>query len=660
MTIGIRVRLLSVATVSLIASGRVSTQAPSAADGPWAGWAQCQLTAQFNNAGQTYLHQQIHTWVLTGATPLPTSTAAIKQFAATWQVTGQGTRQRGQGGGPGNNEQWTTAGQPMPDTLTIRQTAEGNVRIGGAAQLRSVGTTTGTVLPYVDEWTFPVIEGPATQTSISGGPVPQGLAVNFPGAPPGTTSTVTCSWNFVRGGGVPQPPPGAAAAGPSPTTPPLIPAPLATATAGPAPTTPPLIPVPLATATAEPAPGTTDNTLSLGTKGTALDNIGLAPPRLTADPGPCKLAGPVVFADATVATPGAVQMAWRRDPWVGVTSLRPPTGVTTNVEYSVTRADLGGTQMGAGLASSPSTGSSLPFPIPGENVAFVHAAKLEEGKTYVYKIRARHFHQDVRMIAAGSAATNYFPVWQATANYEDGCGETAVTITAPQIQTPVLTNLGNAKGSVTIDWKMPSDQRQTGFLVLGAGLPSNGTTVGQTHIQINELPAGSQSWLIAPYWDTPSGRAINASTGLRVTATLAPWTSTPGPPPTGILVQAFPSSDPIANSCSVRININWAPVPGTTGYTVYNDNAAISARIPLTNFSFSYKEGALRLSDLARGVLLQGITAIGGSDYVNGPLFKRGVNIKVVAAFTDRPDGVSGVVPYSFSTYPCWDGLGDR
>jgi len=36
------------------------------------------------------------------------------------------------------------------------------------------------------------------------------------------------------------------------------------------------------------------------------------------------------------------------------------------------------------------------------------------------------------------------------------------------------------------------------------------------------------------------------------------------------------------------------------------------------------------------------------------------VNIKVVAAFTDRPDGVSGVVPYSFSTYPCWDGLGDR
>ena len=104
----------------------VLTQTRSAADGPWAGWAQCVLTGQLTGQGQTYFHQQTHTWMLTGSTPGPASTSAIKQYAATWQVTGQGTRDRGQG----KSEQWTTAGLPMPDTLTIRMTAEGTVRIG--------------------------------------------------------------------------------------------------------------------------------------------------------------------------------------------------------------------------------------------------------------------------------------------------------------------------------------------------------------------------------------------------------------------------------------------------------------------------------------------------------------------------------------------------
>jgi len=195
------VRLLTAVFVCIVSCERGSAQAQSAADGPWAGWAQCVLTGQLTSQGQSYFHQQTHTWVLTGSTPGPASTSAIKQYAATWQVTGQGTRDRGQG----RSEQWTTVGQPTPDTLTIRMTAEGTVRIGSAAQLRSTGTTTGATIPYVDEWTFPVIEGAATPSSITGS-APQGLSANFPGAPPGTTSTVTCSWNFVRGGAVPSPP----------------------------------------------------------------------------------------------------------------------------------------------------------------------------------------------------------------------------------------------------------------------------------------------------------------------------------------------------------------------------------------------------------------------------------------------------------------------
>ena len=234
-------RALLATLICVLLEGRGSMQAPTPADGPWAGWAQCVLTAQFTGQGQTYGNQQTHTWVLTSSTPGPTSSSAIKQYAATWQVTGQGTRERGQG----KSEQWTTAGQPMPDTITIRLTAAGTVRIGGAAQLRSVGTTTGAVVPDIDEWFFPTIEGAATQTTISGS-APQGLLANFPGAPGGTSSTVTCSWSFVRGGGTPPPPPGPpaslarATAGPSPTTPPGTPAPLATASAGPSPTRGPL------------------------------------------------------------------------------------------------------------------------------------------------------------------------------------------------------------------------------------------------------------------------------------------------------------------------------------------------------------------------------------------------------------------------------------
>ena len=232
-------QLVLVAVCFLFAFDRASMQTQTAADGPWSGSAQCVLTAQFVGQGQTYSHQQTHTWVLTGSTPLPTSSSAIKQYAATWQVTGQGTRQRGQG----NSEQWTTAGQPMPDTLTIRLTAEGTVRIGGAAQLRSTGTTTGAAIPYVDEWTFPVIEGAATQTTISGS-APQGLSANFPGAPPGTTSTAACSWRFERGataamtpppatGSVAQAPPSPAQGAPSTTTVTIAtPAGMATATAG--------------------------------------------------------------------------------------------------------------------------------------------------------------------------------------------------------------------------------------------------------------------------------------------------------------------------------------------------------------------------------------------------------------------------------------------
>ena len=58
-------RLLLVAILTSVVAKRGSPQTTTAADGPWAGWAQCQLTAQ----GEGYANPQTHTWVLTGTTP---------------------------------------------------------------------------------------------------------------------------------------------------------------------------------------------------------------------------------------------------------------------------------------------------------------------------------------------------------------------------------------------------------------------------------------------------------------------------------------------------------------------------------------------------------------------------------------------------------------
>ena len=84
---------------------------------------------------------------------------------------------------------------------------------------------------------------------------------------------------------------------------------------------------------------------------------------------------------------------------------------------------------------------------------------------------------------------------------------------------------------------------------------------------------------------------------------------------------------------------------------MYVEGGPTSARIPLTTFSFNYREGQMKLSDLGKAAILAPI-----SNYANAPEFTRGVSVKVAASFADRPDGVSAPVPYSFSTFPCADG----
>jgi hypothetical protein len=260
-----------------------------------------------------------------------------------------------------------------------------------------------------------------------------------------------------------------------------------------------------------------------------------------------------VLTDRTVATSSGVQLVWKRDAFTYADYDFIGSLTAADVEYTVMRTDLG-SPVGSVRASN---GAAR---LDTDILAFRHETTLDGSRrTYTYKIRARHFRQ-VLVASGPNSNTNYLRRVDVVYTYEDGCGETEFSITAP------------------------------------------------------------------------------------------------GPAPLGIKALAFPNSDPITNSCSVRIDVNWAPVPGATGYTVYNENAALGSRIPLTTLSFFYKQGGLQLSDLVQGALLSAL----GSDYTNGPRFKRGVNIQVGASFGDRPDSMSEVVPYTFSTYPCWDGLGDR
>ena len=460
----------------VVAADRAATQAPSPADGPWAGWAQCQVMAQFVGQGQTYLHQQTHTWVLTGTTPVPSS-AAIKSYPATWQVIGQGTRQRGQSD---RTEQWTTAGQPMPDTITIRLSGDGLLHIGGAAQLRSVGTTTGAVIPYVDEWPFPAIVSGATLTSIAGS-APSAVPANFPGAPAGTSSTVTCSWNFVRGGGVPPPPPRSLeplsgqrefkqglpiSLGPSPQTPPATPQRSITRDQA-AP------PVALA-----------------GAIGAPVDPVGAI--GVLTEPMTCQMAGPAIQSPVQ-ATPARAYLQWAAAP--GATG------------YTVARNDIG-----------------VLTTAPIQATTFIHNAPFDYRIPYTYTV---------------------------TAQYRTGCGTSRVTVTAPRPGTPTVVgvsaingNMAARTGGVRISWNLEGSDA-TGYLVLGPGLPQNGreilaplrsptstlgtslgfvTTDGAktaplTHqVEINSVPAGTHTWLIAPFWNTPTGRVIDVNTGARATA----------------------------------------------------------------------------------------------------------------------------------------------
>ena len=216
-------RALFATLMCFVAVSHGSMQTRNAADGPWSGWVRCELSAQLNEQGRSYVNQQTHTWVLTASTP--TSGTDIKEYPVTWTVVGGGTGQRQEGNGRTVADKWNTSGQPMSTTISFRVDLAGALYIAlRGGQLASVGATTGqsvahstngnardqqtSMLPLnVEEYRFPLIRDDATRTSITGSSGPVTVGNIAPGQPPRTVSTAACSWNFVRGGGAPPPPP---------------------------------------------------------------------------------------------------------------------------------------------------------------------------------------------------------------------------------------------------------------------------------------------------------------------------------------------------------------------------------------------------------------------------------------------------------------------
>ena len=181
-----------------------------------------------------------------------------------------------------------------------------------------------------------------------------------------------------------------------------------------------------------------------------------------------------------------------------------PFGMFYNVTYRVSRADLGSAPLTEINGAVIPPGYPVNAPPP---VAFAHRAPLDNRTAYTYTITA--FYSRTESTPVGSRA------------FDDGCGITQVSVRAPRPGTPDITSVVPGPGRVSVSWSMAA-QGQTGFLILGAGLPQEGREFPASagSAEISGLQPGTHTWLLAPFWDTPGGRMIDASTGRSLSATV--------------------------------------------------------------------------------------------------------------------------------------------
>lgn len=181
---------------------------PLPTDATWSGGAQCQVDVQ----GPGYSHRETHTWALSGGQP--TRQGAMRIYAGTWSVTGQGSLQRTQGTQT-LTAHWTTNASLLSATFAIFARASDGWLIikPWHAQLRSPGGVTGTQKVTINgvvqspegvisreafEWGFPTVDDAGSSTSISGTSTKVTTGSVGPMQPGGSQGTSACTWQFSR------------------------------------------------------------------------------------------------------------------------------------------------------------------------------------------------------------------------------------------------------------------------------------------------------------------------------------------------------------------------------------------------------------------------------------------------------------------------------
>jgi len=494
-----------VAILSTLGATPGLSQTKTAADGPWAGWAQCRLTVQ----GQGYANQQTHTWVLTGTTP--TLEGGFRLYPATWTVTGQGSRQRCLSAGRTERDQWTTSGGPVPAPISVWiRESDATLRITSRhAQQRSPGGTIGTstirapggsqadrttqIALDVYEWRFPAIENvPTTSSTVVGSstlPLAESVA---PGQPPGTSSTAACSWQFVHGALAAIEPPappatstGAATASPSTAVPTTL------SSAG---SVKPIQTV--ATQPPPPPPPTTTGAVAMlpPTSPTTTAAIASVPTGMTAVAAGATPGGPPAQGIRATPSDASIYVRWNCPPGAsGYEVFATPKG-GTQVKVTTTPISSNCPQ---DLSVATPTGIKLGTATqPIYATGFTHAPLLNPGSEFTYVVRTLYPSGGPADSDPVTARTNLFQPVAGVAAWSGSTG--TVTVGWNNLYSSAVSR---SASSYLVSRKL---QGETAFKQVGTVGPLTTFPANHTYIDVG-VPPGRHEYKVQAVDGEPGG-----------------------------------------------------------------------------------------------------------------------------------------------------------
>lgn len=167
------------------------------------GQVECVITV----TGPGYKEEQTHVWDIPGGTFTPGTTQLL---GALWSVHGSGHFRYAQGS-QSLTADWRTNAEAKAQMALIVRASDGALMltswhsqlrvqngVRGQQQTTIAGVPQKPVPIGVEafEWAFPVIQGPAKSTSLSGSPVSATSGKVGPMQPAGSTGQASCRWNL--------------------------------------------------------------------------------------------------------------------------------------------------------------------------------------------------------------------------------------------------------------------------------------------------------------------------------------------------------------------------------------------------------------------------------------------------------------------------------